>query len=69
MLGGSGTSRYEWLGAAIQETFVAGEIPWASTGHNLDAYFFLRRFGANQAVVVVSVLSRRALMDMAQRSE
>lgn len=43
--GGAGRFRYDVTDQGIQETLVPGELSWASTEHNIDAYFFLRQLG------------------------
>jgi hypothetical protein len=40
--GGAGTYSQVVAGASLQEVFVADEITWAATEHNIDCYFFLR---------------------------
>jgi hypothetical protein len=45
VLGGSGNYRQELAGDQVREVFIPGEVDWASTEHNIDAYFFLRDFG------------------------
>lgn len=45
VLGGFGTYRYEpGADGGMAERWVPGPIPWASTEHNIDAFFFLRDF-------------------------
>jgi hypothetical protein len=46
VLGGFGTYRQELEAEQVREVFVPGEIEWASSEHNIDAFFFLRDFGA-----------------------
>jgi hypothetical protein len=43
--GGEGNLLYDVAGGKVRETFTPGEIGWASTEHNIDAYFFLRALG------------------------
>lgn len=45
ILGGSGAYRLEIVAGQVRETFVPGDVVWASTEHNIDAFFFLRDFG------------------------
>jgi len=45
ILGGSGSYRLDLEGGQVREVLVPGDIPWASTEHNIDAFFFLRDFG------------------------
>ncbi len=44
VLGGSGSFRLELEHGAIRERYLPGEVDWASTEHNIDAFFFLRDF-------------------------
>ncbi|MBK6695718.1 MAG: hypothetical protein IPG50_26435 [Myxococcales bacterium] len=44
VMGGSGSFRYEVRRGRVVETFVPGDVVFASTEHNIDAFFFLRRF-------------------------
>jgi hypothetical protein len=46
VLGGEGTFRLEVASGRVVERFVPGAVVWAATEHNIDAYFFLRDFGA-----------------------
>src|SRR5262249_55801170 len=41
---GFGTFVYDADDGRVRERLVPGEIAWASTEHNVDAYFFLRTF-------------------------
>lgn len=41
--GGAGRFKYEITAKGITETLVPGELSWASTEHNIDAFFFLRQ--------------------------
>lgn len=41
--GGAGTYRYDEAGGRVREIYVPGDVGWASTEHNIDAYFFLRK--------------------------
>jgi hypothetical protein len=43
--GGFGSLVYEISQAGLRERLVPGEIEWASTEHNVDAFFFLRALG------------------------
>jgi hypothetical protein len=45
VLGGEGSFQLEVIDGQIREHFTPGEVPWAATEHNVDAYFFLRDFG------------------------
>lgn len=73
VLGGSGSYRLELVGSDIHETFVPGDVVWASTEHNIDAFFFLRDFGAltgdarfsNAATRIRNALQERAWMPAA----
>lgn len=44
VLGGEGAFRLEVEAGQLRERYTAGPIEWASTEHNVDAYFFLRDF-------------------------
>lgn len=47
VLGGYGRFAYEAVAdGGIRERYVPGPLDWASTEHNIDAYFFLRDLGA-----------------------
>ncbi len=41
--GGAGTFRYDVANRNVRESFVPGELDWASTEHNIDAFFFFGR--------------------------
>ncbi|HEY2513377.1 MAG TPA: hypothetical protein VGI39_21055 [Polyangiaceae bacterium] len=40
--GGDGTLSYSIVNGQVQEDFEPGAIPWVSTEHNIDTFFFLR---------------------------
>lgn len=42
VLGGAGTLRYDVEHGRVRESVVPGELTWAGTEHNVDAFFFLR---------------------------
>jgi hypothetical protein len=44
VLGGEGSFRLEVEAGQLRERYTPGPIDWASTEHNIDAYFFLRDF-------------------------
>ncbi len=44
VLAGEGTYRYEVDGETLRETLIPGALTFASTEHNIDAYFFLSYF-------------------------
>jgi hypothetical protein len=44
--GGTGSYRLQLEGGAVRERFFPGDIPWASSEHNIDSWFFLRDFAA-----------------------
>ncbi|HEY2734227.1 MAG TPA: hypothetical protein VGI70_09585, partial [Polyangiales bacterium] len=46
VLAGTGAVQLELDGDRVRERYTPGEVTWASTEHNLDAYFFLRDFAA-----------------------
>jgi hypothetical protein len=45
VLGGIGAFRLDVIDGEVREQYTAGEVAWAATEHNIDAYFFLRDFG------------------------
>jgi hypothetical protein len=44
VLGGIGAYELELVDGKARERYTPGEVAWASTEHNIDAYFFLRDF-------------------------
>lgn len=73
VLGGSGTPRYDVDGSgAVHVTLARGELSWASTEHNVDAYFFLRALGrvtASAAYADAAEKIARALPERAWRPD
>lgn len=68
VLGGEGTFRPEARAHEVQETYVPGPVQWASTEHNIDAFFFLRDFGRLTGDARYSLAAERILRALTARA-
>jgi hypothetical protein len=67
VLGGSGSYRLDLEGGEVREVFVPGDVLWASTEHNIDAFFFLRDFGRITADARFQVAAERIRKSLLER--